>query len=99
MAGLDLPARAIREQIARSIHIIVQQTRMADGTRKITHISEIDELDPNGRFEVRTIFEFERTGVDENGKVLGEFAPTGYLPTFVDELILRGLLKLGEALL
>ena len=99
MAGLDLPARAIREQIARSIHIIVQQTRMADGTRKITHISEIDELDSTGRFEVRTIFEFERTGVDENGKVLGEFAPTGYLPSFVDELIVRGLLKLGEALL
>jgi len=99
MAGLDLPARAIREQIGRSIHIIVQQSRMGDGSRKITHISEIDELDSDGRFEVRNIFEFERTGVDENGKVLGEFGPTGYLPSFVDELIVRGLLKFGEALL
>jgi pilus assembly protein CpaF len=99
MAGLDLPARAIREQIGRSIHIIVQQTRMGDGSRKITHISEIDELDSDGRFEVRNIFEYERSGVDENGKVLGEFGPTGYLPSFVDELIVRGLLKLGEALL
>jgi pilus assembly protein CpaF len=99
MAGLDLPARAIREQIGRSIHIIVQQSRMGDGSRKITHISEIDELDSDGRFEVRNIFEFERSGVDENGKVLGEFGPTGYLPSFVDELIVRGLLKLGEGLI
>jgi pilus assembly protein CpaF len=99
MAGLDLPARAIREQIGRSIHIIVQQSRMGDGTRKITHISEIDELDSDGRFEVRNIFEFERQGVGEDGKVLGEFGPTGYLPSFVDELLVRGLLKLGEELL
>ena len=99
MAGLDLPARAIREQIGRSIHIIVQQSRMGDGSRKITHISEIDELDSDGRFEVRDIFEYERSGVDENGKVLGEFGPTGYLPSFVDELLVRGLLKLGEELI
>jgi len=99
MAGLDLPARAIREQIGRSIHVIVQQSRMGDGSRKITHISEIDELDPDGRFEVRNIFEFERSGVAEDGKVLGEFGPTGYLPSFVDELIVRGLLKFGEELL
>jgi pilus assembly protein CpaF len=99
MAGLDLPSRAIREQIARCIHVIVQQTRLSDGSRKITHISEIDELDASGRFEVRTIFEYERTGVKEYGTVLGDFQATGYLPSFVDELLVRGLLKKGESLL
>lgn len=99
MAGLDLPSRAIREQIARCIHVIVQQTRLSDGSRKITHISEIDELDASGRFEVRTIFEYERTGVKEDGTVLGDFQATGYLPSFVDELLVRGLLKKGESLL
>ncbi len=96
MAGLDLPARAIREQISRSIHVIVQQTRLGDGTRKVTHISEIDELDESGRFEVRTIFEFERTGVGTSGEVLGEFQATGYLPSFLDEFYIRGVLKPGE---
>jgi pilus assembly protein CpaF len=100
MAGLDLPSRAIREQIARCIHVIVQQTRLSDGSRKVTHISEIDELDAsNGTFEVRTIFEYERSGVREDGSVTGDFQATGYLPTFVDELLVRGLLKPGESLL
>jgi len=95
MAGLDLPSRAIREQIGRSIHVIVQQSRMADGTRKITHISELDELEPDGRFETRTIFEYERTGVEEDGTVVGDFQATGYLPSFIDELLVRGLIKKG----
>jgi pilus assembly protein CpaF len=97
MAGLDLPSRAIREQIARCIHVIVQQARLSDGTRKITHVAEIDELDPSGRFEVRTIFEYDRTGVAPDGRVLGEFEATGYLPSFVDELLVRGLVERGVA--
>jgi len=95
MAGLDLPSRAIREQIGRSIHIIVQQSRMPDGTRKITHVSELDELDSSGRFETRTIFEYDRTGVEEDGTVIGDFQATGYLPSFIDELMVRGLIKKG----
>ena len=99
MAGVDLPSLAIREQIARSIHVIVQQTRLTDGSRKITHVSEIDELDPNGRFEVRDIFEFEQTGVAPDGRVLGDFEATGYLPSFLDEILARGLVKPGEPFL
>jgi pilus assembly protein CpaF len=99
MAGVDLPSHAIREQIARSIHVIVQQTRLTDGTRKITHVSEIDELDPDGRFEVRDIFEFEQTGVTAEGRVLGDFEATGYLPSFLDEIMARGLIKPGEPFL
>ena len=99
MAGVDLPSHAIREQIARSIHVIVQQTRLTDGTRKITHISEIDELDPDGRFEVRDIFEFEQSGVTADGHVVGDFEATGYLPSFLDEILARGLVKPGEPFL
>jgi pilus assembly protein CpaF len=99
MAGVDLPSHAIREQIARSIHVIVQQTRLSDGSRKITHVSEIDELDPSGRFEVRPIFEFEQTGVTGEGKVLGDFEATGYLPSFLDEIMARGLVRPGEPFL
>jgi pilus assembly protein CpaF len=99
MSGVDLPSRAIREQIARSIHVIVQQSRFTDGSRKITHVAEIDELDPSGRFEVRPIFEYEQTGVAEGGAVVGDFQATGYLPSFVDELLARGLVRPGEAIL
>ena len=99
MSGVELPSRAIREQISRSIHIIVQQTRFTDGTRKITHVSEIDELGDDGRFEVRPIFEYEQTGTGADGQVIGDFQATGYLPSFVDELIARGLVKPGEAIL
>src|SRR6185369_10642187 len=97
MAGLELPSRAIREQIARSIHVIVQQSRLGDGSRKITSVAEIDELDSDGRFEVRTIFEFEQTGVTKDGGVVGDFQATGYLPSFLDEMLTRGLIKPGEA--
>jgi pilus assembly protein CpaF len=99
MAGVDLPSQAIREQISRSIHVIVQQTRFTDGTRKITHISEIAELDPTGRFEVREIFEFEQNAVSPEGYVLGDFEATGYLPSFLDEVLARGLVKPGEPFL
>ncbi len=99
MAGLDLPSRAIREQIARCIHVIVQQSRMSDGSRKITHISEVEELDSSGVLAVRHLFEFDRTGVAPDGTVIGDFDATGYLPSFTHELIARGLLKNGESLL
>ncbi|HEY8078748.1 MAG TPA: ATPase, T2SS/T4P/T4SS family [Labilithrix sp.] len=99
MAGVDLPSQAIREQISRSIHVIVQQTRLTDGTRKITHISEIDELDPSGRFEVREIFEFEQTSTTADGRVVGDYEATGYLPSFLDEILARGLVKPGEPFL
>ena len=99
MAGVELPSKAIREQIARSIHVIVQQTRLTDGTRKITHVSEIDELGPDGQFEVRPIFQFEQTGVSSEGKVIGDFDATGYLPSFLDEIMARGLVSPGEPFL
>jgi pilus assembly protein CpaF len=96
MAGVELPSRAIREQIAASVQLIAQQTRLADGSRKVVAISEVCGLDQRGDFEVRKIYGFERSGTGPNGEVLGSFLATGYLPTFLDELIVRGLIKPGE---
>jgi len=96
MAGIDLPARAIREQIASSIQVIVQQSRLPDGSRKVTTIAELSGLDASGEFVLRPIYEFSRTGTGAQGQVLGEFAATGYLPSFLNQFIVRGLVQPGE---
>jgi pilus assembly protein CpaF len=96
MAGVELPARAIREQIASSVQLIVQQTRLSDGTRKVVAICEVCGLDQRGDFELRKIYGFERDATGPNGEVLGHFLATGYLPSFLNELIVRGLIKPGE---
>ena len=97
MSGLDLPARAIREQIAKSIQLVVQQSRLSDGSRRIVAIAEIAPLKRDGSFSLRDIYRFNKTGVDEDGRVLGYFAATGYLPSYLDELLVRGLIPPGEA--
>lgn len=96
MSGLDLPSRAIREQIANSVHLVVQQTRFSDGSRKVTNISEVVGIDDNGEVELREIFAFHRTGTGPDGKVLGEFRASGYLPSFLDAFIAYGLVKDGR---
>ena len=98
MSGLDLPARAIREQIAASIDVIIQQTRFADGSRRITAISEVVGLDDDGEIELHDIFAYHRTGLGEGGKVLGEFRASGYLPSFLDDFIAQGLIRDGDFL-
>jgi pilus assembly protein CpaF len=99
MAGLDLPVRAVREQIAGSVNLIVQQSRLSDGSRRVIGISEVIGLDDDGEVELRPIFEFRRRGTSPSGGVEGEFLATGYLPTFLGELIVRGLIQKGEAYL
>ena len=94
MAGVDLPVRAIREQIASSVHVIVQQSRLSDGSRRVTAISEVIGLErDSGEIELRPIFEFVRMGT---GKVMGEYRATGYLPSFLNLFIVMGLVKRGE---
>ncbi len=93
MSGLDLPARAIREQIANSVHLVVQQSRFSDGSRRVTAITEIIGLDDDFQVMLRPIFEFVRSGTGEGGKVLGEYRPTGYLPSFLDLFISLGLVQ------
>jgi pilus assembly protein CpaF len=100
MAGVELPVRAIREQIASSIHVITQVARMSDGTRKVTAISEVTGINEDTHeIEMRPIFEYVRTGTSTEGKVLGEYRATGYLPSFLNDFIVMGLVHKGEAYL
>jgi pilus assembly protein CpaF len=96
MSGVDLPARAIREQIATSIDVVVQQTRFGDGSRRVTAISEVVGIGDDGEIAILPLFEFVRTGVDTKNRVLGDFRATGYLPSFLDQFIVMGLVKPGE---
>ncbi|MFK7989582.1 MAG: ATPase, T2SS/T4P/T4SS family [Sandaracinaceae bacterium] len=98
MSGLDLPSRAIREQISQSIDVIIQQTRFSDGSRRITAIAEVVGMDDDGEVELHPIFEYFRTGTGEGGKILGEFRASGYLPSFLDEFIAQGLVVHGDYL-
>jgi pilus assembly protein CpaF len=82
MAGYQLPLRAIREQIASAVDLIVHTARLKDGSRKITHITEIYGIEDDDIL-TQDIFAFEQTGLDENGKIVGELRPTGFRPTFM----------------
>ena len=93
MAGMELPIKVIREQIASAIDMIVQQTRLKDGSRKVTSITEIAGME--GDTVVMTdIFKFQQTGIDAQGNVLGELKPTGIRPLFTPRLEIAGF-KLG----
>jgi len=95
MAGLDLPSRAIREQISGSVHLVVQQSRFSDGSRRVSAITEIGGLDDNGDFILNDIFSFHRLGTGPDGKIRGEYRASGYLPSFIDEFITHGLVRDG----
>jgi len=99
MSGVELPIRAIREQIAGSVHLLVQQSRLSDGSRKVTAITEVIGIDDNGEIEIVPIFQFERTGTSATGKVEGAFRATGFLPSYLNDFILMGLVKRGESYL
>ncbi|MGN1359327.1 MAG: ATPase, T2SS/T4P/T4SS family [Kiritimatiellia bacterium] len=90
MSGMELPSRAIREQIASAVDIIVHQSRMSDGSRKVVKITEIVGLEGQ-QIAMQDIFEFEQSGLATDGKVLGRFKPTGSVPTFFEELQARGI--------
>ncbi|MFA7173137.1 MAG: ATPase, T2SS/T4P/T4SS family [Kiritimatiellia bacterium] len=90
MSGMDLPSRAIREQIASAVDIIVHESRMSDGSRKVTYITEVVGLEGQ-QVVMQDLFEFKQTGLDENAKVTGQLLPTGAMPTFYEHLATRGL--------
>ncbi|MDX9851615.1 MAG: CpaF family protein [Anaerolineaceae bacterium] len=93
MAGMDLPLVVIREQVASAMDLIVQQSRLSDGTRKVTSITEVSGME--GQTIVMTdIFKFEKTGTTPDGKVIGELKPTGIRPFFTPRLEQSGF-KLG----
>ena len=90
MSGMDLPTRAIREQIASAVDVIIHESRMSDGTRKVVAITEVTGLE-GSQVVMQDIFSFKQTGVGANGRVLGEFGPTGAIPTWYDQLPGRGI--------
>lgn len=94
MSGLELPERAIREQISSAIDLILHQSRMRDGSRKITHITEVQHMEGT-TITTQDLFRFEQTGFDNNGKVLGHFMPTGMQPEFLEKFEISGI-KLPE---
>ncbi|HBV86977.1 CpaF family protein [Desulfosporosinus sp.] len=89
MAGMDLPVRAIREQISSAIDVIVQQSRLRDGSRKITHITEVMGMEGDV-IVLQDIFRYEQIGIEKQGKVQGHFRATGIRPHFIDKLITAG---------
>lgn len=84
MAGMDLPVRAIREQITSAVDLVCHQERMRDGTRKVTYITEVSGMEGDV-ITTTDIFSFEQTGI-ENGKIVGRLRPTGLRPKFMDKI-------------
>lgn len=93
MAGMELPIKVLREQIASAIDLIIQEARLRDGTRKIVSITEVSGME--GDMVVMTeIFRYEQTGIDQQGNVIGQLKPTGIRPLFTPRLEVAGF-KLG----
>lgn len=90
MAGMDLPVRAIREQISSAIDLIVQQARMKDGSRRITHITEVVGMEGEV-ITLQDIFIFRQEGRDLRGRIVGKLVPTGIKPQFVEKLSKTGI--------
>jgi pilus assembly protein CpaF len=90
MASLNLPEMAVRQQMAAAIHIVVQVARMSDGSRRVTHITEITGTS-DAIVSMQDIFLFEKRGIGPNGKVLGRFYATGIVPKFAEKLKAAGM--------
>lgn len=93
MSGMDLPLRVLREQIASAIDVIIQQSRLKDGSRKVTYVTEVCGMEGD-TIVLNDIFKFDQTGTTKEGKVLGELKPTGIRPLFTQRLEAAGF-KLG----
>ena len=90
MSGMDLPSRAIREQIASAVDVIIHESRMSDGSRKVVAITEVTGLEGN-QIVMQDIFVFRQTGLGEGGRILGRMVPTGAVPTWIDQLKYCGI--------
>jgi len=95
MTGTELPVRAIREMIASAVDVIVHTARLSDGSRKVTQITQITGMKDEMHIGLQDIFSFRQTGIDSQGKVLGGFEPTGVIPTFIEDIRVRGI-KLSD---
>jgi pilus assembly protein CpaF len=90
MANLNLPDKAVRQQIASALDVVIQLSRLPDGSRKVMAISEVVGMEGDV-ITMQDLFVYERQGLAEDGKVLGRFRPTGVRPSFADKLAARGI--------
>jgi pilus assembly protein CpaF len=95
MANVNMPERSVRQQIASAISVVVQVSRMSDGTRKVVNISEITGLEENV-ISMQDIFNFVRKGIGPDGRVIGSFQPSGIRPNFLERLRVAGILLPAE---
>ena len=89
-SGINLPLKAIRAQISSAINIIVQTSRFHDGSRKVTHISEVHPLQEDGNYKINDIFRYQQKGMDQEGKIYGDLEPTGTIPEFLEHIKFSG---------
>lgn len=89
MSGVELPSRAIREQVASAIQVVVQTERLLDGSRKVTKVSEISGMEGE-TVTLQDIFVFKQEGLDEKGKIIGSHQPTGVIPSFIPKIEAKG---------
>ena len=90
MTGMKLSEKAMRQQVASAINLVIQAARLSDGTRRITSISEITGMEGD-TITMQEVFTFQRSGIDKDGKVIGRFRPTGVRPRFAERLKLYGM--------
>jgi len=91
MSGMELPIKAIREQVASALDVIVQQARMKDGTRKVINITQVVGMEGD-TITLQDLFVFKQQGLDSEGKITGNFVSTGIRPTFLEKLTSNGVL-------
>ncbi len=91
-SGLEIPMRALREQVSSALDIVIQAARLSDHSRKVTHISEVADVREDGTYEVHDIFKFVRTGSTPEGKIIGTHEWTGHKPSCMEEMELSGLM-------
>jgi pilus assembly protein CpaF len=91
MSGIELPIRAIREMVASAIDLIIHTTRLSDGSRKIVQITELAGMKSDIDINLQDIFVFKQTGIDNLGSVTGDFQATGYRPSFIEEIRIKGI--------
>jgi pilus assembly protein CpaF len=91
MSGVELPIRAIREMIASAIDIIIHTARLSDGSRKIMQVTEVAGMKDELHIDLRDLLIFRQTGIGERDKVLGDFQATGYIPSFIEEIRIKGI--------
>jgi pilus assembly protein CpaF len=89
MAGMELPLKAIREQVASAIDLVIHMERMRDGTRKVVHVTEVQGMEGDS-IVMQDLFEFEQTGI-QNGRVVGRLKATGLRPKFADKFAINNI--------